>query len=133
MSAHADGQLAWVLEGLGQVCGLGTLRLDGQRQVVLDLEPGGMVLLLQDLSQTADEGLLVAVSGRCDWLTPDRARRLLAQADFRRHRTQTVRWMWNGGRLWASVRLSCAALQLGDLEQAIQRLCGEIDALTELV
>ncbi len=132
MSPHADGHVAWVLERLGQAWGLGPLQMDDQCQVVLQLEPGDQVVLLKDLNRGADEGLLVAVSGPCDWLAPGLARRLLMQADFRRHRSQTVRWIWNGGRLWASVRLARGSLQPGDLEQTIHRLCGDIDAVTEL-
>lgn len=133
MNHPVDGHTAWLLEGLGQACGLGPLQMDEQRRVVLQLEPGDRVVLLQDLNQGHDEGLMVAVSGRCDWLAAEQAHRLLAQADFRRHRSQPVRWIWNSGRLWASLRLSCATLQPGDLERTMQHLCGAIDDGAERV
>ncbi|WP_302174067.1 type III secretion system chaperone [uncultured Hydrogenophaga sp.] len=120
-----------VLETLGQSCGLGPLQLDEHRQLVLDLEPGNQVLLIQDLEDGSGRGLMVAVSGPCNWLRPELCFQLLQKADFRQHGTQPPRWIWNNGRLWASIRLPHAGLLAAGLEQVIHRLCGELDAVAD--
>lgn len=133
MSAFASGEVDRVLDMLGQSTGLGRLQLDEQGQLVLDMEPGGQVLLIQDLEDGRGQGLMVAVSAACEWLQPELAMRLLQRADFRRHGLQPLRWMWNNGRLWASIRLPQAELVPAELEHAIHRLCGELDAAIEAV
>lgn len=133
MKHHSGGDIDRVLDALGHTIGMGPLQLDAERRLVLDLEPGGLVLLIQDLEDGGAQGLMVAVSGPCDWLRPELATHLLKQAGFRRHGAQPLRWIWNSGRLWVSVRLPHAGLLPVDLEQAIHRLSGEVDAIAERV
>lgn len=129
MSAQLRYSLDRSLEYLGEACGLGPLALDAAHRLTLQLEPGDLWLLIEDLTPAGCPAVLVAVSAPCPWLHPELATRILQNSDFRRHPLEAPRWMWNGERLWTSRRLDEAALDARTLEQTIHMLTGELDAI----